>query len=76
MTDHHHMLQLISEGNELTFRRFYDHYSEMVYNTALGDKPLNEDNHTIFKLMFYVSNIRLIRVKLHFFPWNLLVFYS
>lgn len=30
------MLQLISEGNELSFRRLYDYYSEMVYNTAMG----------------------------------------
>ncbi|MGK0314678.1 MAG: RNA polymerase sigma factor (sigma-70 family) [Saprospiraceae bacterium] len=39
MTEHHHILRLVSEGNQLSFRQLYDLYSKLVYNTAMSFVP-------------------------------------
>ena len=39
MSEHHHILRLISEGNQLSFRQLYDLYNKLVYNTAMSFVP-------------------------------------
>jgi len=36
LIEHHHILKLVSEGNQISFRQLYDHYNRLVYNTAMS----------------------------------------
>jgi|TARA_R110000737_G_scaffold350070_2_gene387989 RNA polymerase sigma factor (sigma-70 family) len=39
LSEQHHILRLIAEGNQLSFRQLYDLYNKLVYNTALSFVP-------------------------------------